>query len=91
MKKIKRHTGKFDLIVKKTIENSLEEILPEVIYRVTRQKWLTSSEASMLLQCSKRHLQYLRDSGQLKFYKAGRKIRFHIEDVESYIKGGGKA
>jgi hypothetical protein len=32
MKKIKRHTSEFDLIVKKTIENSLEEILPEVIW-----------------------------------------------------------
>lgn len=72
-----------------TIERKFEQIfadkLPALIRRATEKKYFTISEACELLDCSRRHLLYLRQSGQINYVKNGKKIYFKREDLESFF------
>jgi len=46
----------------KAVQQALREEMPEIICKATRRKWLTTEEVMEMLQCSRRHIQYLRDS-----------------------------
>jgi len=72
-------------IVKQVVQETFEESIPGAIRKATRKKWLTTEEVMNILQCSRRHVQYLRDSEQLPYSKNGRKIRYDIEDVEAFL------
>ena len=53
----------------------------------------TIDEVAEMFDVSKRHLQYLRDSGQIGYIQNGRKILFRAEDLDeffnkNYVKGG---
>jgi excisionase family DNA binding protein len=75
-------------IVSRTVQKTVKEALPEAIHKATRKKWLTTDEVMEILQCSRRHVQYLRDSEQLPYSQNGRTIRYHIEDVENFLNEG---
>jgi excisionase family DNA binding protein len=75
-------------IISRVTRRTVNEVLPEAIRKATRKQWLTTDEVMEMLQCSRRHVQYLRDSGQLPYSQNGRTIRYHIEDVESYLNDG---
>lgn len=72
-------------IVSEAVRQTVNEALPGAIRKATRKKWLTTDEAIEFLQCSRRHLQYLRDSGKLPFTQNGRTIRYDIEQLEAYL------
>ena len=72
-------------IVEAAVKRAVLDELPQVIRKATRKKWLTTEEVINLLQCSRRHVQYLRDSGQLLYSKNGRKIRYNIDDIEAFL------
>lgn len=61
------------------------EVLPEVIRKATRKEWLTTDDVMEILDCSRRHVQYLRDSKQLTFSQNGRTVRYNIDDLESFM------
>jgi excisionase family DNA binding protein len=49
------------------------------------KEWYTLDEAAEYLECSKRHVRRLVDTGQLKAYRVGRGsslIRIHRSDLE---------
>lgn len=72
-------------LIDKSIKRNINKVLPEAIRKATRNEWLTTDEVMEMLQCSRRHVQYLRDSEQLSYYQNGRTIRYHIEEVESFL------
>lgn len=75
-------------LIRETVKETLRETLPQAIRKGTRKKWITTNEVMEMLQVSRRHVQYLRDSGQLPYSQNNRTIRYDIKDVESYLNGG---
>lgn len=75
-------------IIKKAVRNTIEETLPGAIRKATRKKWLNTEEVMKMLQCSRRQVQYLRDSKQLSFSQNGRTIRYDIDEVERFLNRG---
>lgn len=73
-------------IIARCVKRTIAEALPGAIRRGTRKKWLTTDEVMEMLQCSRRHIQYLRDSEQLPFSQNGRTIRYDIEDIELFLR-----
>jgi len=59
--------------------------LPALIRKATQKQYFTISDACELLSCSRRHLLYLRQSGQINFVKNGKKIFFKREDLEAFF------
>lgn len=72
-------------IIRDAVQETVDKSLPGAIRKATRKKWLTTDEVMELLQCSRRHVQYLRDSDQLPYSKNGRVIRYDIDDVEEFL------
>ena len=72
-------------IIRETVQETVEKSLPGAIRKATRKRWLTTDEAMKMLQCSRRHLQYLRDEEKIPFSKNGRVIRYDIEDIEAFL------
>ncbi|MFH5884008.1 helix-turn-helix domain-containing protein [Halalkalibaculum sp. DA3122] len=70
------------------VQQVLREEMPEIIRKATRRKWLTTEEVMEMLQCSRRHIQYLRDSNQLSYSQKGRTIRYNIDDIEAFLNEG---
>ena len=72
-----------------TIEHVFEKIvakkLPKLIQKAVGKEYYTISETCEILGCTRRHLQYLRDSGQLSYVKNGKKIYFRAEDLERFF------
>lgn len=75
-------------IISRTVQQTVKEAIPQAVRKATRKQWLTTDEVMDLLQCSRRHVQHLRDSEQLAFSQNGRTIRYNIEDVEAYLNRG---
>lgn len=72
-------------IISSTIETVLSEKIPTLLRESVEPKWLTTGEVMSLLKCSRRHIQYLRDTQQLPFTKNGNTIRYHIDDIDDFL------
>lgn len=72
-------------IISRETRKAVSEILPNVIKKAIRKEWLTTDEVMDVLQCSRRHVQHLRDSKQLTFFQNGRTIRYKMDDLESFL------
>lgn len=72
-------------IVSKSVKETIEKSLPGAIRKATRKKWLRTDDVMELLQCSRRHVQYLRDSEQLSFSQNGRTIIYDIDEIEAFL------
>lgn len=72
-------------IVHRTVKEALDDILPGVIRQASKKEWLSTDEVMDYLQCSRRHVQYLRDSRQLPFSQNGRTIRTNIADLDAFL------
>ncbi len=72
-------------IIEKAVKKTVNESLPEAIRKATRKKWLNTEEVMEILQCSRRHIQYLRDNELISFSQSGRTIRYTIEEVERFL------
>ena len=75
-------------LIESAVDKAIQESLPGAIQKATRKKWLTTAEVMELLRCSRPHVQYLRDSGQLPYRQHRRSIRYHIDEVEAYLNRG---
>ncbi|MEX2411799.1 MAG: helix-turn-helix domain-containing protein [Candidatus Paceibacterota bacterium] len=74
--------------VRQAVKEEIQNSLPEAIRKATRKKWITTDEVMDILQCSRRHVQHLRDSGRLPYRQNGRTIRYDIDEVENYLNRG---
>ena len=75
----------FEDTIERKFEKILSDKLPALIRKATQKQYFTISDACELLSCSRRHLLYLRQSGQINFVKNGKKIFFKREDLEAFF------
>lgn len=47
---------------------------------------LTERDAARWLSISQRSLWTLRNRGEIPFAKVGRQVRYHVEDLEAFVK-----
>ena len=71
--------------ITKAVEKAVSQRLPQIIKKVTQKEYYNIEEVCAALDISKRHLQYLRDSGQIGYVKNGRKIYFKAEDLQDFF------
>jgi excisionase family DNA binding protein len=72
-----------DILQKLTvIDSKLESLKNE---KAQSKVLLTSLEAAKALQITPRHLQNLRDRGDIGFVQYGRVVRYKPEDIQAYI------
>lgn len=67
------------------VKRTVEEALPNAIRKATRPKWLNTDDVMAMLKCSRRHVQYLRDTEQLPFRQNARTIRYDVDEVEKFL------
>jgi excisionase family DNA binding protein len=72
-------------LVEQAVVNAISDRVPEIIRKASRKEWLTTKDAMELLDCSRRHLFHLRNTNQISFHQNGRKILFHIDEIEKYL------
>jgi len=72
-------------VVSEAVQDAIKVKLPETIRRATQKKWLSTEEVCEILNVSRRHLQHLRDTGQIPYSQHGRKIYFKSEDLEEFF------
>ncbi|MEX2437322.1 MAG: helix-turn-helix domain-containing protein [Candidatus Paceibacterota bacterium] len=72
-------------LIKKAVKQAFEQFMPQAIRQASRKKWLNSNELMELLNCSRRHLQYLRDSKQIPYVQNAKTIRYDMDDVEDFL------
>lgn len=53
--------------------------------------WRTKAEAARHVRVSERHLQRLVARGDLVAYRRGRLLRFHVDDLDAYMRSGSTA
>lgn len=75
-------------VVYKVVQKVMCEELPGLVRKATRRQWLTTNEVMDILQCSRRQVQYLRDSRQIPFSQNGMTIRYNIDDIDAYLNEG---
>jgi len=75
-------------LIESAVDKAIRKTLPSAIQKATRKKWLTTAEVMQILNCSRPHLQYLRDSQQIPFRQHRRTVRFDIDEVEAYLNRG---
>lgn len=75
----------FEEAILRAVRKVMREEMPELVRKATRKKWLTTNDVMEMLQCSRRQVQYLRDSRQIPFSQNGRTIRYNVEDVEDFL------
>ena len=74
--------------IAKEVRDTVLDVLPAAIREASRKEWLDTSEVMEILQCSRRHVQHLRDSEQLEYYQTNRTIRYKYSDVIAYLNEG---
>ena len=75
----------FESTIERSFQKLLEDRLPILIQKATQKDTYTIKEVCELLDVSRRHLQYLRDSGQIGYVKNGRKVYFRATDLEDFF------
>jgi excisionase family DNA binding protein len=75
--------------IKKLITEAVNEAIKPHIDRLlttpNMKPVYTIDEVTEMFGVSKRHLQYLRDSGQIGYSKSGRKVLFRAEDLNKFF------
>jgi excisionase family DNA binding protein len=83
----------FKALIDSAFHDAVKKALQNELKIETRQPVYSIDEVSKLFNVSKRHLQYLRDSGQIGYIKNSRKILFRWEDLQQFFESnyvGGK-
>lgn len=71
--------------ITEAVQNAVTEKLPEIINKATRKEFYTIQEVCEMLDVTRRHLLYLRQSGQISYVQNGRKIYFRAADLEDFF------
>jgi hypothetical protein len=67
-------------------DNLLHELLDLVKRKqIDNQSRFTTDEVVTVFKISKRKQQYLRDSGELGYSRAGRRVLYSPQDIETYF------
>ena len=74
--------------ISKEVRDALMDVLPDAIREAKQKEWLDTADVMELLQCSRRHVQHLRDSGQIVYHQTGRTIRYKYSDITAYLNNG---
>jgi len=74
--------------ISKEVRDTVLDVLPAAIREASRKEWLDTSDVMELLQCSRRHVQHLRDSEQIIYHQNGRSIRYKRADILAYLNEG---
>lgn len=69
-------------------KKAFDDALPDALRAATRKEWLDTADVMEILQCSRRHVQHLRDSGQIVYHQTGRTIRYKYSDITAYLNHG---
>ena len=82
-----------EVMITSAVEKTLQRSFAGAFSKLSHKQVYTIDETCELLDVTRRHLQYLRDTRQIGYVQNGRKILFRAEDLESffndhYIKGG---
>ncbi|MAL18518.1 MAG: hypothetical protein CL670_12540 [Balneola sp.] len=75
-------------MINRAVEKTFKELLPKAIREASRKEWLNTDDVMEYLGCSRRTIQYLRDERRISFTQDGRKILYHIDDVNEYLEKG---
>lgn len=73
--------SEFEDAIERKFEQIVSDRLPALIRSATEKEIYTINEVCELLDVTRRHLQYLRNSGQINYIKNGRKVYFRHEDL----------
>jgi len=67
--------------------NSIEKQLQKITKKPSQEQknYLTTQDVAKDLQFTTRHIQNLRDRGELPFIQHGRSVRYKREDVNAFI------
>ena len=84
---IQLNEAKMASIIEGAVEQSLYRMLPIALKNVSQKEWLTTTEVMQILNCSRRHVQYLRDTNHIPFMRINRVIRYNRLELESYLLG----
>ncbi|MBO6794658.1 MAG: helix-turn-helix domain-containing protein [Balneolaceae bacterium] len=74
--------------IRQAVKEEFKTSIPQAIKTANRKEWLTTDEVMEILQCSRRHVQHLRDSGKLPFTQHRRTVRYRYNDVEHFLNKG---
>ena len=85
MELIITHPEKIQELVNDAVAKAVSEVLPKVYRQMYKKPVYTNDEICKLLDISKRHLQYLRDTEQISYIQNGRKILYRAEDLEAFF------
>lgn len=72
-------------LIKEAVKEVFDAYLPMAIRKASRKKWLTTNELMKELNCSRRHLQYLRTTNQIPFIQNGKKVWYDMDDIEEFF------
>ena len=85
MELIITHPEKIRELVNDAVAKAVSEVLPKVYRQMYKKPVYTNDEVCDLINVSKRHLQYLRDTEQISYIQNGRKILYRAEDLENFF------
>jgi hypothetical protein len=74
--------------ISKELRDTVLDVLPQAIREASQKQWLDTADVMDMLQCSRRHVQHLRDSGQIVYHQTNRTIRYKYADVIAYLDEG---
>lgn len=73
-------------IIREAVQETVDKTLPSAIRKATRKEWLTTDDVMEIMDCSRRHVQHLRDSDQIPYSKNGRVIRYNADEFDQFMK-----
>jgi 3-methyladenine DNA glycosylase Tag len=74
--------------ISKEVRDTVLDVLPAAIREAKQKEWLDTADVMDMLQCSRRHVQHLRDSEQIIYHQTGRTIRYKYQDITAYLNEG---
>lgn len=75
-------------LISEELTQTLYNVLPEAVKRVTTKPYLTKKELMKLTGWSSRQVEYKKSKRELPYVKRGRLILFPTEDVFAYLEEG---
>lgn len=77
--------SEFQKAIAEAVEKAVCDKIPEIVKKSTQKDVYTQDEVCKLLNVTRRHLLYLRNSGQINFIQNGRKIYYRAEDLQNFF------